>query len=157
MVSTPRPCLTSVCRADIGLPQCSPASGARLPGLAVHGDAWVGGCAMPQARDHAVVLGASMAGLLTARVLADAYPKVTIIDRDDLAGIGVHRRGVPHARHHHALQPRGCAVLEELFPGFTAQIARAGAGVGDMLRHCRWLPYGHRLRQTEGGVLGVIA
>ena len=112
---------------------------------------------MPQARDHAVVLGASMAGLLTARVLADAYPKVTIIDRDDLAGIGVHRRGVPHARHHHALQPRGCAVLEELFPGFTAQVARAGAGVGDMLRHCRWLPCGHRLQQAEGGVTGVIA
>jgi 2-polyprenyl-6-methoxyphenol hydroxylase-like FAD-dependent oxidoreductase len=112
---------------------------------------------MPQARDHAVVLGASMAGLLTARVLADAYRKVTIMDRDDLPDIGVHRRSVPHGRHHHALQPSGCAVLEELFPGFTAQVARAGAGAGDMLRHCRWLPRGHRLQQAEGGVPGLIA
>ena len=34
--------------------------------------------------DHAVVLGASMSGLLAARVLADAYQRVTVIDRDPL-------------------------------------------------------------------------
>lgn len=111
----------------------------------------------PQARDHAVVLGASMAGLLAARVLADGYRKVTVIDRDTLSGIGMHRRGVPHGRHHHALQPGGCAALEKLFPGLIAQAAQAGAGVGDMLRHCRWLPCGHRLRQADGGVPGLIA
>ncbi|MBV9651497.1 MAG: FAD-binding monooxygenase [Pseudonocardiales bacterium] len=111
----------------------------------------------PQARDHAVVLGASMAGLLAARVLADGYRKVTVIDRDTLPGIGMHRRGVPHGRHHHALQSGGCAALEKLFPGLIAQAAQAGAGVGDMLRHCRWLPCGHRLRQADGGVPGLIA
>jgi 2-polyprenyl-6-methoxyphenol hydroxylase-like FAD-dependent oxidoreductase len=31
--------------------------------------------------DHAVVLGASMAGLLAARVLTETYRKVTLIDR----------------------------------------------------------------------------
>lgn len=110
-----------------------------------------------QARDHAVVLGASMAGLLAARVLADGYRKVTVIDRDILPGSVVHRRGVPHGRHHHALQPRGCAVLEDLFPGLIAQAAQAGAGAGDMLRHCRWLPCGQRLRRADGGVPGLIA
>ena len=34
--------------------------------------------------DRAVVLGASMAGLLAARVLADAYAQVTLVDRDEL-------------------------------------------------------------------------
>jgi hypothetical protein len=34
--------------------------------------------------DHAVVLGASMSGLLAARVLADAYRRVTVVDRDPL-------------------------------------------------------------------------
>jgi glycine/D-amino acid oxidase-like deaminating enzyme len=34
--------------------------------------------------DHAVVLGAGMAGLLAARVLAEAYSRVTLIDRDRL-------------------------------------------------------------------------
>lgn len=111
----------------------------------------------PQPRDHAAVLGASMAGLLAARVLADAYGKVTVVDRDAMPDIGGHRRGVPHGRHHHALQPRGCAVLEQLFPGFTAEAVRAGAGVGDVLRHCRWLLSGYRLQQVEAGVLGLIA
>ena len=42
---------------------------------------------MPQpqsspASGHAVVLGAGMAGLLAARVLADRYAKVTVVDRD---------------------------------------------------------------------------
>jgi phytoene dehydrogenase-like protein len=32
----------------------------------------------------AVVVGSSMGGLLAARVLADAYDKVTVIDRDSL-------------------------------------------------------------------------
>jgi 2-polyprenyl-6-methoxyphenol hydroxylase-like FAD-dependent oxidoreductase len=98
-----------------------------------------------------------MAGLLAARVLADAYRKVTVIDRDAMPGLGEHRRGVPQGRHHHALQPRGCAVLEELFPGFTAEAVQAGASSGDVLRHSRWLPSGHRLRQAHSGVLGLIA
>lgn len=107
--------------------------------------------------DHAVVLGASMAGLLATRVLADAYRKVTVIDRDVLPEIGMHRRGVPQGRHHHALHPRGRAVLDELFPGFTADAVQAGASSGDVLRHCRWVLSGHRLRQAPSGVLGLIA
>jgi 2-polyprenyl-6-methoxyphenol hydroxylase-like FAD-dependent oxidoreductase len=109
-----------------------------------------------QPGDHAVVLGASMAGLLATRVLADAYRNVTVIDRDAMPEIGEHRRGVPQGRHHHALQPRGAAVLEELFPGFTADAVQAGASSGDLLGHCRWMLLGHRLAQAEGGVLGLI-
>ena len=56
--------------------------------------------------DHAVVLGASMAGLLAARVLADAYGQVTVIDRDQLPETSTHRRGVPHGRHAHGLRRR---------------------------------------------------
>ena len=80
-----------------------------------------------QTGDHAVVLGASMAGLLAARVLPETYRTVTVIDRDVLPAIGVHRRGVPHGRHLHAVQPRGREVLEEPFPGFTAGAVQAGA------------------------------
>jgi flavin-dependent dehydrogenase len=58
---------------------------------------------------HAVVLGVSMAGLLTARVLADAYTGVTVIERDDLPLDVAHRRGVPQGLHLHGLQPRGRA------------------------------------------------
>lgn len=53
---------------------------------------------MRQIGDHAVVLGAGMAGLLAARVLAEAYRRVTLIDRDRLTGLD-HRRGVPQGLH----------------------------------------------------------
>ena len=36
------------------------------------------------AGDHAVVLGASIGGLLAARVLADFYRTVTVVERDVL-------------------------------------------------------------------------
>ena len=32
--------------------------------------------------DHAIVIGGSMAGLLTARVLSDHFARVTIVERD---------------------------------------------------------------------------
>jgi 2-polyprenyl-6-methoxyphenol hydroxylase-like FAD-dependent oxidoreductase len=101
--------------------------------------------------DHAVVLGASMAGLLAARVLTETYRKVTLIDRDVLPEIGVHRRGVPHGRHLHVVQIRGCEVLEELFPGFTAAAVQAGAQTGDGLGTVRPMLSGHRLRQVDVG------
>jgi 2-polyprenyl-6-methoxyphenol hydroxylase-like FAD-dependent oxidoreductase len=76
-----------------------------------------------QLGDRAVVLGASMAGLLAARVLTDSYGQVTVIDRDQFLHTGTNRRGVPHGRHLHALLARGQEALEELFPGLTAQPA----------------------------------
>lgn len=49
--------------------------------------------------DQAIVLGASMAGLLAARVLSERFKRVVVIDRDVLPSVGEHRRGVPHGRH----------------------------------------------------------
>jgi 2-polyprenyl-6-methoxyphenol hydroxylase-like FAD-dependent oxidoreductase len=110
-----------------------------------------------QTGDHAVVLGASMAGLLAARVLTECYQKVTVIDRDMMPEIGVPRHGVPHGRHLHGLHPRGREVLDELFPGFTADVVRTGAGIGDVLGNCRWLLSGYRLRQADIGLPGLVA
>ena len=39
---------------------------------------------VPRAGAHAIVIGASMAGLLAARVLSDSYDRVTVLDRDRL-------------------------------------------------------------------------
>jgi 2-polyprenyl-6-methoxyphenol hydroxylase-like FAD-dependent oxidoreductase len=79
--------------------------------------------------EHAVVVGASMGGLLAARVLAEAYERVTIVERDELAASPGPRKGVPQGRHGHGLHPRGLQVLEELFPAFASEIATAGAPV----------------------------
>lgn len=79
---------------------------------------------------HALVLGASMAGLLAARTLSEFYIEVTVVERDPLpecpSGAGP-RRGVPQSRHLHGLLPRGAQVLEELFPGILDQLVLDGA------------------------------
>ena len=107
--------------------------------------------------DHAVVLGASMAGLLAARVLAETYPRVTVVDRDVMPAIGQHRRGVPQDRHLHVLHPRGAQVLDELFPGLLAQMTAHGAVRGDSTGTGRWQLSGHRFRQENSGISGVLA
>ncbi len=66
--------------------------------------------------NRAVVLGASVAGLLAARLLADTYQEVTLVDRDALAETGGPRRTVPQSRHIHGLLARGQQVLEEALP-----------------------------------------
>ncbi len=84
---------------------------------------------MSEIGDHAVVLGASMGGLLAARVLADAYRRVTIVERDPLPESGLARKGVPQGRHAHVLLPRGAQILDELFPGLLAGLAADGVPV----------------------------
>jgi 2-polyprenyl-6-methoxyphenol hydroxylase-like FAD-dependent oxidoreductase len=75
---------------------------------------------------HAVVLGASMGGLLAARVLADFYDRVTVVDRDILPADPVNRRGVPQGRLIHAIQSRGTQIIDDLFPGFLDELAAEG-------------------------------
>lgn len=108
------------------------------------------------AGDHAVVLGASMAGLLAARVLSEIYGRVTVIDRDALPEIGAHRRGVPQGRHNHGLYPRGREVLDELFPGFTTDVVEAGAELEDTLDTIRVMLSGHRLCQADIGLPAAL-
>jgi 2-polyprenyl-6-methoxyphenol hydroxylase-like FAD-dependent oxidoreductase len=110
-----------------------------------------------QIGDRAVVLGASMAGLLAAHVLADSYGQVVVIDRDELPETSTHRRGVPHGRHLHALAARGQQALEELFPGLTAELVADGALAGSLLADARMYLNGHRLRQTDTGLVLLCA
>jgi 2-polyprenyl-6-methoxyphenol hydroxylase-like FAD-dependent oxidoreductase len=81
--------------------------------------------------EQAIVLGASMAGLLAARVLADFYARVTVVERDTLGDTGAVRRGVPQGRHTHALLMRGAQALDDLFPGILDELADDGAAVFD--------------------------
>jgi 2-polyprenyl-6-methoxyphenol hydroxylase-like FAD-dependent oxidoreductase len=76
---------------------------------------------------HAVVAGGGMAGLLATRVLSDHFERVTLIERDVLAGHIEPRKGVPQGRHGHALLLRGQAIMEALFPDLAAELCAAGA------------------------------
>jgi 2-polyprenyl-6-methoxyphenol hydroxylase-like FAD-dependent oxidoreductase len=82
--------------------------------------------------ERAVVLGASMGGLLATRVLADFFETVTVVERDALPDDNpAVRRGVPQARHVHVLLARGAQILDELFPGFLDELVDDGAPVWD--------------------------
>ena len=109
-----------------------------------------------QVGNRAVVLGGSMAGLLAARVLADAFAEVVIVDRDKLTGVTTARRGVPQGRHTHGLLARGQQILDELFPGFTAEAIASGIPTGD-LGELRWFFNGVRLRPKSTGLVCVSA
>jgi len=102
---------------------------------------------MPVLGERAVVLGASMGGMLAARVLADFYRTVAVVERDVLPDNPANRRGVPQGRHTHGLLGRGAQILGELFPGFLDELVAAGAtvlGDGDLSKF--WVSFGgHQL------------
>ncbi len=83
-------------------------------------------------RRHAVVIGASMAGLLAARALSDHFQRVTIIERDTLPGKGLARKGVPQGCHAHVLLARGYQILSGMFPSFADDLVAHGAFISDI-------------------------
>jgi 2-polyprenyl-6-methoxyphenol hydroxylase-like FAD-dependent oxidoreductase len=108
-------------------------------------------------RDHAVVLGGSITGLLAARVLASEYANVIVVERDRLPSQTAHRRGVPQGHHVHGILPRGRQVMEDLLPGLTAQMVAQGGLPADILGNVRWYLGGRRLRPAETGLTMVSA
>lgn len=95
-------------------------------------------------RGHAVVVGASMAGLCVARALADTFDRVTVVDRDRLPHEAAHRNGAPQDRHLHAILAAGLDAFEELFPGLRDELTTNGA-VTAGLHRWRFCLNGHRL------------
>ncbi|PPS40665.1 NAD(P)/FAD-dependent oxidoreductase [Chroococcidiopsis sp. TS-821] len=103
---------------------------------------------------HAVVIGGSIAGLVTGRVLTKYFEQVTIIERDLVPDEPVPRKGVPQSHHVHVLLMRGAMILEELFPGLHAELYAAGASQLDMAKDAAWLnPAGWGIRFTSGVML----
>lgn len=107
-------------------------------------------------KDHAVVIGAGIAGLLAARVLSGHFSRVTVVDRDVLAQGPHFRRGIPQSRHQHIFLPRGRQIAERLFPGFESGLVAAGAVPMDLAGDGHWLtPCGMAPRFNSGiGLLG---
>ncbi len=68
------------------------------------------------ARNHAVVIGAGMAGLTAAQAISGHFGKVTIIERDVLPAQAAPRSGTPQAQHAHTLLAGGCRPCKPCFP-----------------------------------------
>src|SRR3954451_15025734 len=110
------------------------------------------GAAAASGSTHAIVIGGSMAGLLTARVLAGHLDRVTLIERDALPDEAEHRKGVPQSRQLHALLARGLQIIERLFPGYRADLLAAGAVPVRLPADLRMLtPFGWLDRRPPAG------
>lgn len=102
-------------------------------------------------RDEAVVIGGSMAGMLTARVLADHFDRVTVVDRDRFPKDPAFRPGVPQSHHLHVLLSAGRRIVERLFPGIGEEWMAGGAVPIEWPRDALWLtPQGWSGRFVHG-------
>ncbi|MDQ2089239.1 FAD-dependent oxidoreductase [Marimonas arenosa] len=75
----------------------------------------------------AVVIGAGMAGLMAAAVLARQYGDVILLDPDRMPDGALARKAVPQGQHAHALLKSGEEVMSGLFPGFVDDLIARGA------------------------------
>src|SRR6516165_5015361 len=105
---------------------------------------------------HAIVIGASMGGLLAARALADHYDEVTVLERDTLPEAHEPRKGVPQGRHAaRAARPRTRGTRAALpWP------ERRNGSAGRCLRRCRrpslWFNHGVYLLNSPSALLGLL-
>lgn len=104
---------------------------------------------------EAIVIGASMGGLLAARILADHFERVTLIERDTLPAADQPRAGVPQGRHTHGLLARGREILETLFPELTRELLERGAVPFDIERDVRMYLKGGYHCAGIPGVVGI--
>src|SRR5262245_3755961 len=76
---------------------------------------------------HAVVIGGSLAGLMTARVLADHFDAVTVLERDYIDAQPAIHKSIPQGNHLHGLLLGGQQVMASLYPGFLDKLDTLGA------------------------------
>lgn len=107
-------------------------------------------------RNHAVVIGASMAGLLAARVLLNHFDRVTVIERDSLPEQPENRQGVPQAHHIHVLLTKGYQILQEFFPDLTTELDAAGVPAVDWAADSIWYGIWGWMPRITSGLTGYL-
>ena len=87
---------------------------------------------------NAIVIGGSISGLLTARVLSRHFQQVTIVERDEFRQDSEPRKGAPQGQHVHVMFSGGMRVIDGLFPGFSDELAANGSVVCDFANDLCW-------------------
>lgn len=106
----------------------------------------------PSDTSHAIVIGGGMSGLLAARVLAQHFKQVTILERDSPKP-GQFRSGTPQARHPHLLLARSRDITEQLFPGVGDELTAKGAPSFDFGKRAQLYFAGGRAPATDTGIV----
>ena len=103
-----------------------------------------------------MVIGASISGLVAARVLSTRFDQVTILDRDSLPDSIGNRRGVPQGQHGHGLLASGFRALTALFPRLEEDLLASGATAGDVIGDVRWFQHGYYKAKFQSGFGGML-
>ena len=102
---------------------------------------------------HAVIIGGSIGGLLTARVLSGYFNHVTLLERDAVSHTHPEaRKGQPQARHLHGLLATGREVMTRYFPDLPQALVDNGAVVGDFAQTMQWYMLGGYRKNFTMGV-----
>lgn len=91
---------------------------------------------------HALVVGGSVTGLATVRVLSEHFEQVTLIERDKLPSGLEPRKGCPQAAHPHGLLKRGEQLASELFPDLLPALVAGGAAPVESGGNLYWHHFG---------------
>lgn len=105
---------------------------------------------------HAIVIGASIAGLTAARAASNHFERVTVVERDTLPVGADPRKGVPQGNHAHGLLASGYRVLDAYYPGMFDEIVEKGGVRGDVTGDFLWYQYGAWKLRANSGLEGVI-
>ncbi|MED2874309.1 FAD dependent oxidoreductase [Bacillus thuringiensis] len=95
-----------------------------------------------QTREKALVIGAGIAGLLTARVLSSYFETVIVVEKDELPQKPSERPGTPQDFHPHRVLPRGEIIMNRFFPGYVDDLLNLGAHNVKNDKMIRFSPYG---------------
>jgi len=101
---------------------------------------------------RALVVGAGMAGLVTARILSPHFERVTLVERDRAPSAAEPRKGVAQGRHVHVLLGAGLVAMVELFPGILDELIADGAWLGDFGEDAAWYHHGVWKVQFASGI-----
>ncbi len=106
-------------------------------------------------RQHAIVLGGSMGGLLTACVLSKYFDRVTIIEKDRVNHQPESRPGQPQTRHLHVLLATGLKIMTDYFPDLPQALADNGAVSIDLIENMHWYIYGGYRQRFASSLRGA--
>ncbi|WML39741.1 FAD-dependent monooxygenase [Neobacillus sp. OS1-2] len=99
----------------------------------------------------AIIIGGGISGKLAARVLAEFFHEVIILERDQEPQGPHPRKGAPQGEHLHALLFAGANGLESLFPGITDTFHKSGAVKINSTQDLSWFHHGVWKVRFDGG------
>lgn len=97
---------------------------------------------MKKSSNKAIVMGGSIAGILSARVLSDFFDEVIIIEKDKQSSFFEKRKSVPQGAHLHVVLDGGLKIFDEFFPNFSKYLEAKGSILVDSQNDVAWYHFG---------------